>query len=378
MIAVLADDITGAAELAGIGLRYQLSVEVCHEAGHPSSADLLVVFTNTRSMPEQEAVKEVKNFIRQLQSLQPQFIYKKIDSVLRGHIAAELEAEMEVLQKHKALVVPANPSLGRTIVNGVYYVQGKPVEETSFSSDPEFPITHSRITEMVRQLQLPILVARHGDVMKDPGIYVGEADSEKALAAWAGQKDASFILAGGSGFFTALLDSYFSVSKKNTTDSFRLNEPLLLVSGTSFEKSVQYRKELEANGMAVKYLPPENNREVMDKWAREVAGLLRERKQVFIAAGEMKDEKKDPRLLTQKMAEAVHLVVTQCELRELFIEGGATAYAIIRRLGFSRFFPTEELAPGVIRMRVDGAEDLHLTIKPGSYGWPRLSNLTKQ
>ena len=125
------------------------------------------------------------------------------------------------------------------------------------------------------------------------------------------------------------------------------------MSGTSFEKSVQYRKELEANGMAVKYLPPENNREVMDGWSKEVAGLLRERKQVFIAAGEMKDEKKDPRLLTQKMAEAVHLVVTQCELRELFIEGGATAYAIIRRLGFSRFFPTEELAPGVIRTIAD-------------------------
>jgi uncharacterized protein YgbK (DUF1537 family) len=375
MIAVLADDITGAAELAGIGLRYQLSVEVCHEADHTSSADLLVVFTNTRSLPEEEAVREVKKTIGQLQVLQPQLIYKKIDSVLRGHVAAELEAEMEVLQKDKALVVPANPSLGRNIVNGVYYVQGKPVHETGFSSDPEFPITHSRITKMVSQLRLPILVARHGDVMEAPGIYVGEADSEKALAAWAGQKDASFLLAGGSGFFTALLDTYFSSPKKNATGSFRLNEPLLLVSGTSFEKSVRYRKELEVNGMPVKYLPVENNQEDLDAWTGEAADLLRTRKQLFIVPGEMVDVKKDPRLLTQEMAEAVHQVVAKSALRELFIEGGATAYAIIRRLGFSRFFPTEELAPGVIRMRV--AEDLHLTIKPGSYDWPRLSNLTK-
>jgi uncharacterized protein YgbK (DUF1537 family) len=92
----------------------------------------------------------------------------------------------------------------------------------------------------------------------------------------------------------------------------------------------------------------------------------------------MTDVKKDPRLLTEEMAEAVYQVFSKCVLRELFIEGGATAYAIIRRLGFSRFFPTEELAPGVIRMRVDGTDDLHITIKPGSYEWPRLSNLMKQ
>jgi D-threonate/D-erythronate kinase len=378
MIAVLADDITGAAELAGIGLRYQLAVEVCHEADHPVSADLLVVFTNTRSLPEEEAIKEVQKSIRQLQGLQPDLIYKKIDSVLRGHVAAELEAEMEVLQTDKALVVPANPSLGRTIVNGVYYVQGKPVHETGFSSDPEFPITHSHIKDMVRKLRLPILVAQPGDAMNEPGIYVGEAGSEKTLVAWAGQKDASFILAGGSGFFTALLDTYFSAPEKNSTGTFRLNEPLLLVSGTSFKKSVQYRKELEENGMVVKYLPEQNNQDIIEAWTSEVAELVGRRKQVFIARSEMINEKKDPRLLTQEMAEAVFQVFAKCSLRELFIEGGATAYAIIRRLGFSRFFPTEELAPGVIRMRVDGAEDLHLTIKPGSYGWPHLSNLTKQ
>jgi D-threonate/D-erythronate kinase len=378
MIAVLADDLTGAAELAGIGLRYQLSVEVCHEADHTTSSDLLVIFTNTRSLPEEEAVREVKKAILQLQALQPQLIYKKIDSVLRGHVAAELEAEMDLLKKNKALVVPANPSLGRTIVNGVYYIQGKPVHETGFSSDPEFPITHSRITEMVRKLRLPILVARPGDAMDEPGIYVGEADSEKALAAWARQKDASFILAGGSGFFAALLDTHFSSKAENITGAFRLNEPLLLVSGTSFEKSVQYRKQLEENGMAVKYLPVQNNQDIIDAWASEVADLVGTRKQVFIARSEMIHEKKDPRLLTQDMAEAVFQIFAKCALRELFIEGGATAYAIIRRLGCSRFFPTEELAPGVIRMRVDGAVDLHLTIKPGSYGWPHLSNLTKQ
>jgi uncharacterized protein YgbK (DUF1537 family) len=58
------------------------------------------------------------------------------------------------------------------------------------------------------------------------------------------------------------------------------------------------------------------------------------------------------------------------KIEELLIEGGATAYSIIKKINYRSFIPTEELQPGVVRMRVEGTEDLHLTIKPGSYHWP--------
>src|SRR5882757_10096749 len=43
MIAVIADDLTGAAELGGIGLRYGLSVEVNMDVNLSTKADLLVI-----------------------------------------------------------------------------------------------------------------------------------------------------------------------------------------------------------------------------------------------------------------------------------------------------------------------------------------------
>ena len=58
-------------------------------------------------------------------------------------------------------------------------------------------------------------------------------------------------------------------------------------------------------------------------------------------------------------------------VKDLLIEGGATAYAVVSELGFTAFQPTEELQQGVVRMKVMGVEGLHLTIKPGSYAWPR-------
>jgi uncharacterized protein YgbK (DUF1537 family) len=50
MIAVIADDFTGAAELAGISLRYGLKVELCVGKVEYKNADVLVVSTDSRSL----------------------------------------------------------------------------------------------------------------------------------------------------------------------------------------------------------------------------------------------------------------------------------------------------------------------------------------
>ena len=51
----------------------------------------------------------------------------------------------------------------------------------------------------------------------------------------------------------------------------------------------------------------------------------------------------------------------------LMIEGGATAYAIIQRLGWNSFSIERELAPGVVTIQY---KQTLITLKPGSYPWP--------
>jgi uncharacterized protein YgbK (DUF1537 family) len=57
-------------------------------------------------------------------------------------------------------------------------------------------------------------------------------------------------------------------------------------------------------------------------------------------------------------------------LKELFVEGGATASEIAGRFGWNRFEPCDQLGPGVVRMKVLESDNIYLTIKPGSYVWP--------
>lgn len=96
MIAVIADDFTGAAELAGISLRYGLKVSLFTREVKDTGADVLIVSSDSRSMNREEALQETRHLLEQLIALNPSMIYKKTDSVMRGYVAEELKLQREL------------------------------------------------------------------------------------------------------------------------------------------------------------------------------------------------------------------------------------------------------------------------------------------
>ena len=105
MIAVIADDFTGAAEIGGIGLRHGLSVIIETRPVAISPGDLLIIATDTRLMDQQEAADHIRQVTTEVMQFNPQFIYKKIDSVLRGNITHELVAQMKASGKKRAIII---------------------------------------------------------------------------------------------------------------------------------------------------------------------------------------------------------------------------------------------------------------------------------
>ena len=167
---IIADDITGAAEIAGIAWRKGLKVNL-RLSGHKVATlsgnedlktskpknlktSITVIATDTRSGTEEEAVKTIEElFAPSTSPLQGGvgggLIFKKTDSVLRGHVAAELQALMRVTGKQKALLIPQNPSKGRIVKDGIYYINGTPLDQTSFAYDPEFPAKTSKVAKLL-------------------------------------------------------------------------------------------------------------------------------------------------------------------------------------------------------------------------------------
>jgi len=350
MIAVIADDFTGAAELAGISLRYGLKVELCvGEVGY-RNADVLVVSSDSRSLKKNEAINITKQLLKEIVRQKPKLIYKKIDSVLRGYVLEEAKAQMSLMNKSTAFIMPANPSLNRTIRNGEYFVDDIKIIETGFAHDPEFPTTTNSVKEM---LDNEVEVIKPKDELPDKGIIVGEVSKPEDYNYWADKVNEETILVGAGDFFIALLNKYFQPQQQM---QFEMQLPHLYVCGTAFKERKEFIKKLNC----ISWLP-----EVVDEdWLRKTGDLIKKKQKAVIAIDESTATASS---LRNKMAKATSEIVKREAIKEIFIEGGSTAAAILQELKITVLEPTDELSRGVVRMKTG---KLFITVKPGSYELP--------
>jgi uncharacterized protein YgbK (DUF1537 family) len=376
MIVVIADDLTGAAELGGIGLRYGLRTKITTDLDVLPDAELLVIALDTRSKPQQEAEKDIEKISRKLLALQPKFIFKKIDSVLRGHVLPEIKVQMQLLGKRRALIVSANPALDRTIVDGTYLFKNKPIHESSFAHDPEFPIASSLVTDILRTKDEVVHVLKSSEVLPAEGFIVGEVQTGADLASWAKHLTAETMAVGAAGFFEAILLERNYTPAAHEKSASTLQQPFLFVCGTTFQKSRDAIKREKEKGGPVSYMPgniieeDHPSGELLNNWTKEITSLIRQYNAAIVAIDPQSAQNASAYELRERIAVAVANVLQHTTVHELFMEGGSTAAAILRRSGISLFQPVEQLAPGVIRMQAGVKQALFFTLKPGSYDWP--------
>jgi len=378
MIIVIADDLTGAAELGGLGLRHGLTVEIVTDIDQCSQKDLLVIATDTRSMPLPDALKVMAELTAKSAALKPSFVYKKVDSVLRGHVVAELNVHLKQLGLKRAVLVPANPGFGRTIANGRYFIHGQPIHLTSFAHDPEFAVTSPFVYDMLRAKESDLYLQTAGNELPATGIIIGECVTDHDLVLWTKKADNDTLMAGGAGLFNALLGSLnLKPIIEPGTNNTRLNPPALFICGSTFDKSKSLVKQVKNNKGPVSYMPvdivkltnpPEG---LFEEWADEVASLINLHKKAVVAISDDAVIGSTAVGLREKIARLVEKVFQKALIKELLIEGGSTAAAIIKQLNFNQFYPIQEFSTGVIRMKVENNGGLFLTLKPGSYDWPK-------
>ena len=379
MIAVIADDFTGAAELGGVGLRYGLSVEIDTEIPKNPNVDLLVISTDSRTLTVEDAYNRVYIVARDLYKIGVKWVYKKTDSVMRGHIFPELKAIYNASDKKKLLCVPANPTLGRTISDGTYFIMGKLLHETGFSEIPGFDFTSSNVLELLRSnSSMKTCVVKNSDEIPEETICIGEASSFYDLKNWSKCLGDDVIPAGAADFFTALLEeSGYKINLRATEQTIELGKNALFVFGSAYIKSRNFITEAKNHGFKVCAIPielfnnhskPEN---YLNQWADEVIEEFNHNSRVIVAINQpIIRVDSFSYQLREYIAKLVKKVLKKVHINELFIEGGATVSSVVNKVKIKKFIPVQELAHGVIRMKVAGETDLYLTIKPGSYKWP--------
>ena len=77
------------------------------------------------------------------------------------------------------------------------------------------------------------------------------------------------------------------------------------------------------------------------------------------------------RQLANQLVELVRAVLLRAHAKHVYAEGGATGASLMRGMDWTRLRVVRELAPGVVTFQVVGDRRYLLTLKPGSYLWPK-------
>lgn len=103
-LAVIADDFTGAndtgVQFSKKGLKTVVISSLNNLPTIDGSFDVIVVDTDSRFDSKERAYKKVFSTVQALKDMRVNYIYKKLDSTLRGNIGSEIEAMYLRVKKH--------------------------------------------------------------------------------------------------------------------------------------------------------------------------------------------------------------------------------------------------------------------------------------
>lgn len=388
---VIADDLTGAAELAGVAFQHGLRAEVQTVFDPSSFADVIALDTDTRSRSPEDAARLAGELGRAVAAANPAWIYKKTDSVLRGNARVEIEALLTATGRKRARLIPANPSKNRVIRGGRYFVNGVPLDQTPFANDPEHPRRTAHVCEllgMTNRIDVP-------DV-------AGAEDIRRELA----ELSDTTLPAGGVDFFQTLLETrgvgfegrqasdgpQLSCRQADDADRSEIRNPkseirnelppprargcTLFVCGSAAAWVNGRGEQCAARGVPVVPMPEllfaaGTERDDTRAWGGSLAEALRKHGVVMAAiARPVTPLACPPPALAERLSDAVARALANARVDLLCVEGGATAASLARRLGWTRLSVCQQWAGGVVELAPLSQGSPRFVLKVGSYDWP--------
>ncbi|UFJ41406.1 four-carbon acid sugar kinase family protein [Brevibacillus humidisoli] len=151
-LAIIADDLTGAND-SGVQFAKQgfqtISLLDSRHAEYGRDADVWVLNAETRSLDAEQAYAKITEICSSLSLSRIPYIYKKIDSTMRGNIGAEIDALMDQVHFDLAVVIPAYPGNSRVTIGGYHLVNQMLLEDSEIARDPKSPVRQSHLPTML-------------------------------------------------------------------------------------------------------------------------------------------------------------------------------------------------------------------------------------
>jgi uncharacterized protein YgbK (DUF1537 family) len=346
---LLADDLTGALDTAAELTALCGPVRVVWDGLVPtdSQPESVALDSGTREAARDVAFARVKALAPALTGAR--IAYKKVDSLLRGHAAAELAACLDLGAWHHCIVAPAFPAQGRITRGGRVLVR---------QSDGDWaPVGKDDLLTALAAEKLP---AQPGslDAPLPSGVTVFDVETEDDLSRLVelGSRASAPVLWCGSGGLARALAGVTRVQPSAT-----LKGPVLGLFGSDQAATA---RQLAACGAC---------------WIRIAEGsgadAARVARQLDASGVALASLDLPPALSRSEAAQRIEVVMTDLMHRlprpgTLVAAGGETLRALCRGLGADFLQATGLIAPGIPRSVMGGGawDGVEVVSKSGAFG----------
>lgn len=424
-IGVIADDFTGATDIAGFLVANGLTTTQLIGVPKPGTrvdAEAVVVSLKSRSCPAGEAIADSLAALEWLQAQGCPRIFQKycstFDSSARGNIGPVADALLDALGSDLTVVCPSLPVNGRTVYNGYLFVNGVLLEESGMRDHPITPMTDSslpRLMEAQSRGRCGVVTAetvdqgedavrRAFDAARADGLryMVLDAITDAHLDVLGRAVSDMPLVTGGSGLGAAIARALKAPDAASAEAAAQAGAPLpgrgVVLAGscsTMTNRQVAAYKAVAPS----RAVDPQRCLDDAEGYGRELADWALDHAPSAAHPAPMLHATADPETLhriQQRLGAAASRAIERTfataaarlaegGITRFVVAGGETSGAVVRALDLSGFAIGPQIAPGVPWVRaIDkpyslalksgnfGAESFFLDCQPSEAGPPSL------
>ncbi|SHI05656.1 3-oxo-tetronate kinase [Marivita hallyeonensis] len=405
LLGCIADDFTGATDLAGLlarsGVRVSLRIGVPTEPPEETSP-FEVIALKSRTAPVTEAVAETQKALEWLQaSGAKRFFWKycsTFDSTAEGNIGPVAEALMKTLGTGQTIYCPAFPENGRAIFMGYLFVGQQPLAESPMKDHPLTPMRDSNLMRLLEpQVTRPVgladrltvargveaLRARLSDLQAGGYAHVvvdAVADDDLHIIAEACQDMP--LMTGGSAVAMPLPHLYKAQGllpeDAPSTPKPDIPKQTIILSGScSAMTNAQVARYVDTGAPTFRLDPLEVAKTGAQPALDWLAGQnLTQAPLIYATADPASVKAAQEALGTAKAGVLIEDTLAACAVaardmgaRRVIVAGGETSGAVTKALGVTQLDIGAEIAPGVPwTFCTSDGHTLALTLKSGNFG----------
>jgi len=410
-LAIIADDLTGAND-SGVQLaKHGLNTSVLLKKNDKNLKEDVVVFdTDSRDINAKDAEERVKKISKYLIEQGYEFIFKKIDSTMRGNIGSELRGLSKVNRSDFVFIAPGYPNNGRQVIDGYHYVHDTLLHETEIADDPLMPVKESYLPKLLKQqLNEEIGLISDRDIkdgkqhiqtllenFKEKNIQYIVVDSKddkdlKNILLQTNDMDYSITYAGSAGLANYLPEILNGTYQKKDLNIHSKEQPVLAVVGSvniNSRNQLDYLLENEdLNVIQVQSEKLVSERSIQEKELKRVYDYITKnynngKNSVIYTSGSKEDIRKAQEVgkqnnltsnqvsykIVDSLGEVISAIIKDDLFQGLIATGGDTIRSIAENVGISGFYLHDELQTGVPIVSFKEHPEFFCVTKAGGFG----------